>query len=103
MKIVRKKKDVLRSGMIAKRIIFTGNVQGVGFRFTAHSIARGWELKGFVRNLPDGSVEMLAQGRAEDIEGCLSDIGETFAGSISETRIEDVEPDNRYNDFRITF
>jgi acylphosphatase len=89
--------------MIAKRIIFTGNVQGVGFRFTAHSIARRYGLAGFVRNLPDGNVEMLAQGRAEDIEGCLSDIGETFAGDISRTQIEDVELDSRYNDFKITF
>jgi acylphosphatase len=103
LEIVRKNKDVLRSGMIAKRIIFAGNVQGVGFRFTAHSIARRCELKGFVRNLPDGSVEMFAQGRAEDIEMCLRDIDETFAGSISETRIEDVEFDSRYNDFKITF
>ena len=89
--------------MIAKRIIFAGNVQGVGFRFTAHSIARRCGLAGFVRNLPDGSVEMFAQGRAEDIEICLCDIDETFAGSISETRIEDVEFDSRYNDFKITF
>ena len=54
--------------MIAKRIIFIGRVQGVGFRFTAHSIARRCQLTGFVRNLPDGSVEMFAQGQAEDIE-----------------------------------
>jgi acylphosphatase len=103
LEIVRKNKDVLRSGMIAKRIIFAGNVQGVGFRFTAHSIARRCELKGFVRNLPDGNVEMFTQGKAEDIERCLSDIGETFAGNIRRTQIEDVELDSRYNDFKITF
>ena len=89
--------------MVAKKIIFTGRVQGVGFRFTAHSVARRYELKGFVRNLPDGNVEIFAQGRTEDIEQSLRDIGETFAGYISETRIEDVEPDNHYKDFRITF
>jgi acylphosphatase len=89
--------------MVAKRIIFTGRVQGVGFRFTAHSIARRYELKGFVQNLPDGSVEMVAQGGAEDIKGCLSDIGETFSGDIRETRIEDIEPDGSYKDFKITF
>jgi acylphosphatase len=103
LKIVHKNKDVLRNGMIAKRIIFTGNVQGIGFRFTAHNIARRYGLAGFVRNLPDGSVEMFAQGRAEDIEQSLRDISETFAGYISETLIEEVEPDNHYKDFRITF
>lgn len=89
--------------MIAKRIIFIGRVQGVGFRFTAHSIARRCQLTGFVRNLHDGSVEMFAQGQADDIEQSLRDINKIFAGYISETQIEDVEPENRYNDFRITF
>ena len=43
--------------MVAKHIIFTGRVQGVGFRFTALRIARLNQLKGYVRNSPDGSVE----------------------------------------------
>ena len=103
LKIIRKDKDVLKSNMIAKRIIFVGRVQGVGFRFTAHSIARRYELTGFVRNLSDGNVEMLAQGQAEDIEMSLRDINKIFAGYISETRIEDIEPDNSFKGFRITF
>lgn len=89
--------------MTAKRIIFTGRVQGVGFRFTAHSVARHCRLKGFIRNLPDGNVEMLAQGQAEDIDNCLSLIKETFADCIRDIQLEDIEPDNKYEDFRITF
>jgi len=89
--------------MLAKRIIFTGRVQGVGFRFTAHRAASRRQLTGFVRNVPDGTVEMLAQGRPEDVDDCIQDIKEYFAGYLKETRIEEIPPDPRYADFQITF
>ena len=89
--------------MIAKHIIFTGRVQGVGFRFTAHRIAMLHQLKGYVRNSPDGTVEMLAQGYTEDIDDCIKNIQESFDGYIRETRIEELPPDPRYKDFKITF
>ncbi len=89
--------------MIAKRIIFIGRVQGVGFRFTARRAASRRQLTGFVRNVPDGTVEMLAQGRPEDVDDCIQDIKEYFAGYLTETRIEEIPPDPRYIDFKITF
>ncbi len=89
--------------MIAKHIIFIGQVQGVGFRYTAHRIAGRYELTGFVRNLPDGSVEILAQGVPRDIEDFLRDIRNVFTGYITETEINEVSPDPKYKDFRITF
>jgi len=89
--------------MVAKHIIFTGHVQGVGFRFTAYDIAHRHQLTGFVRNLFDGTVEMLAQGRPEDINDCIRDIKESFAGYIREARIEEIAPDPKYTDFKITF
>ena len=45
-----------------RRIIFHGRVQGVGFRYTTHRIARGFPVTGFVRNLTDGTVELVACG-----------------------------------------
>jgi acylphosphatase len=89
--------------MVAKHIIFTGNVQGVGFRFTAHRIAKLHQIKGYVRNLPDGTVEMLTQGYAEDVDECIEDIKESFAGYIRETRIEELPIEPHYADFKITF
>ena len=89
--------------MVAKHIIFAGHVQGVGFRFTAHRMASCYHLTGFVRNLSDGTVEMLAQGPAEDIEECIRDIEEALAGYVGETLIDEVPPDPRYTDFKITF
>jgi len=89
--------------VVARHIIFTGNVQGVGFRFTAHRIANRHQLTGFVRNAPDGTVEMLTQGQPEDIDNCIKDLKDSFAGYIRETQIEDVPPNPRYADFRIAF
>jgi len=89
--------------MTARHIIFTGRVQGVGFRFTALDIANRYRLSGLVRNLPDGTVEMLAQGTAQAIADCLRDLQETFAGYIKEIRIEEIPPDPQYEDFKITF
>ena len=88
---------------VAKHIIFVGHVQGVGFRFTAYHMANRHRLTGFVRNLPDGTVEMLAQGGANDIDECIQDIQDSFAGYIRDIKIEEVPPDPNYKEFRITF
>ena len=47
--------------------IFSGRVQGVGFRFQVVSIAKGFNLTGFVRNLNDGRVELLAEGDESEV------------------------------------
>ncbi|MHC4430358.1 MAG: acylphosphatase [Planctomycetota bacterium] len=89
--------------MVAKHIIFSGRVQGVGFRYTAHRMAGRHQLTGYVRNLPNGTVEMLAQGPAHDIDDCIRDIQDSLAGHVRETRSVEVPPDPTYTDFRITF
>ena len=89
--------------MTAKNIIFKGRVQGVGFRFTALDVATRYQLTGLVRNLPEGTVEMVAQGSADDIDDCVRDIKESFGGYIRETKIEEVAFNPQYTNFRITF
>ncbi len=88
---------------IARHMVFSGRVQGVGFRFTAYRIALRYGLTGFVKNLPDGSVEMLAQGADDDVADCLRDIAESFGNSIRDTKITEVEPAGKYDEFKITF
>jgi acylphosphatase len=88
---------------IAKHIVFTGRVQGVGFRFTAHRVADRHGLTGLVRNLADGTVEMLAQGSDRDVDDCIRDIQESFTGYIRETKVEEIPPDLTLLDFKITF
>jgi len=87
----------------ARKIIFFGRVQGVGFRFTAFRTANRLQLVGWVRNLPDGSVEMLTQGASGDIEQCLIEIKDYFSGYITDIKIDEVPVNAACNDFRITF
>lgn len=49
-------------------IFYSGRVQGVGFRYTTKSAAAGFEITGTVRNLPDGRVELIAEGTREELE-----------------------------------
>ena len=54
---------------VCKHAYYSGRVQGVGFRFTAQHVAEGFAVAGFVRNQPDGTVEVLAEGPAEQMVG----------------------------------
>ena len=83
--------------------IVHGRVHGVFFRASVQQRAEGLRLTGYVRNLNDGTVEMLAQGKAEDIDDCLSDIQQSLIGHIREVKIEEVPPNPTYTDFTITF
>ena len=89
--------------LVAKHIVFSGNVQGVGFRFTALNIANRFHLTGYVRNLPNGAVEMLAQGPAEIVDNCVRDIQDSFAGCVRQIDVEAATPDPKLTDFKITF
>ena len=50
------------------QVLYSGSVQGVGFRYTVKSVATGFEATGTVRNLPDGRVELVAEGAKEELE-----------------------------------
>jgi acylphosphatase len=63
--------------MIARQVFYEGRVQGVGFRFACKQVARGFEIVGFVRNLPDGRVELHCAGPREEVDDFLDAIAES--------------------------
>jgi acylphosphatase len=87
----------------AKRVIFKGRVQGVGFRYTTHRSASRYGLTGFVRNLPEGTVEALLQGTKSNIQACLVSIQDTFGSYLRDINTTDQPVNPRYHDFRITY
>ena len=50
------------------QVFYSGRVQGVGFRYSAREVACGCEVTGFVRNLPDGRVELVVEGEEAEIK-----------------------------------
>jgi acylphosphatase len=75
-----------------RRVFFSGRVQGVGFRFTCQALARGFELAGFVRNLPDGRVELLAEGEPGEMTRFVSAIQREMSGYIEDMVTEPERP-----------
>lgn len=58
-------------------VFYTGHVQGVGFRYTVKRVAAGFEVTGAVRNLPDGRVELVAEGEPEELKAFQQAIRDT--------------------------
>jgi acylphosphatase len=79
-------------------IFYSGHVQGVGFRYTVKSVAAGFEATGTVRNLPDGRVELTAEGPREELEAFRKGIRE--AGLERLIRDEEVSWSEATGEFR---
>ena len=80
------------------QILYSGQVQGVGFRYTVRSVAAGFEVTGSVRNLPDGGVELIAEGAKDELEGFRQAIRES--GLEHFIRQEEVTWQEARNEFR---
>ncbi|MFM8807561.1 MAG: acylphosphatase, partial [Chthoniobacterales bacterium] len=59
------------------QVFYEGRVQGVGFRYTARRVAAGFDVSGYVRNLSDGRVELLASGEPDEVDGFLASLRES--------------------------
>jgi acylphosphatase len=86
--------------LIARKIHYFGSVQGVGFRYTARDVAAGFAVAGYVRNLDNGEVELVAQGEAAEVDRFLAALEERMTGYIEGRRDED-EPVGRFDRFEI--
>jgi acylphosphatase len=84
-----------------RRCRFFGRVQGVGFRYTTAGLAGDCGIRGYVRNLSDGSVELVAQGSESDIQQFLARIGEQFAGYIQSQSAEDYPGGEAFRTFQV--
>jgi len=85
------------------RIFYSGNVQGVGFRFTARWLAKRFEVAGFVRNLADRRVELVCEGAAEQVRGFLSAIEEEMRPYIRSREVEEDKASGEFSGFEIRF
>ena len=63
--------------MPSTQVFYDGSVQGVGFRYSVKQIAKGFDVIGWVRNLPDGRVELQCSGSCEEVDAFLEAIAES--------------------------
>lgn len=84
-------------------LFFIGMVQGVGFRFTAKMLADRNSIKGWVKNLADGRVEILAQGQEANLKSFLKEVKSEFAQHINDTELEESTITTTYRNFKIEF
>lgn len=83
------------------QVFYSGRVQGVGFRYTAANIAARFDVAGFVRNLPDGRVELVAEGTNEQLTAFLNEVAERMAHYIRSTAVDRRAPTGEFHDFSI--
>ena len=88
---------------MSKKIIFTGRVQGVGFRYTMHRISGEYAVTGYVKNLPDGTVEALVQGTSKTIDTFIDDVAKQMERNITRIDLQAVEKDDQFKCFAIAY
>ena len=83
-----------------KRVHYRGQVQGVGFRYTTWNVAKHYTVGGYVKNLPGGDVELVAEGNAAEVDRFLKAVAERMAEYISGQRVDDI-PEQGFASFDI--
>ena len=84
-------------------VFYTGRVQGVGFRSTTHRISESLTVRGWVKNLPDGRVQLVGEGERQELQRFLDAIDATLGEHIRERSVDWQIPQHEPNGFRIAY
>ncbi len=85
------------------RIIISGKVQCVGMRYEASRKAESLKLKGFVKNLRDGTVEIVSEGEEDSLKKLLNWLKNSSPGEIKTIKKEFIASGDKYNNFEILY
>ena len=86
-----------------EHIYYSGNVHGVGFRYTAMRVATNYNVTGYVRNMPDGRVEVVVEGLPAEIGFFVDDLAVQMAGYIRETQTQSEPVTGEFADFGLRY
>lgn len=86
-----------------REVYYSGRVQGVGFRYTVRSLAARFRVTGFVKNLPDGGVQLVAEGSPAEIDGLLAAVRQAMGRYIADARETAAEATGRFRGFDVRF
>ena len=82
-------------------ILFSGRVQGVGFRYQTHSLAQQYEVVGWVANRDNGQVRLVVEGDPAELEDFLAALQEKMAGYIGDVEIQKGPASGEFSRFEI--
>lgn len=92
----------LSPALVCLHAVFQGRVQGVGFRYRTSKLAKQHPITGFVKNMSDGTVELVAQAKNKaDLDHFFDDMMLMFATNVTDVSIQEIDPDSAMLDFRI--
>ncbi|MCE9556949.1 MAG: acylphosphatase [Planctomycetes bacterium] len=82
-------------------VIYSGRVQGVGFRYTTRAIAARFDVTGYVMNLPDGRVQLVVEGTKAELNAFLEEIARKMSEYIDTTTQNILQSSGGFDDFQI--
>lgn len=86
---------------MGRQVYYSGKVQGVGFRDTAVAISRKYTVTGWVKNLPDGRVQLVAEGPTEAVEDFLKAIRTRWKDNIEKEQVTPQPASGKYKTFSV--
>jgi len=91
------------SQITTEHVLFAGRVQGVGFRHTVRTIAKRNLVNGYVKNMADGTVELVIQGAPAALNALLIEVADHFRQNIADCQRHSIETIEEFNHFDIRF
>ena len=86
-----------------REVYYRGRVQGVGFRYTTRSVAQRFEVTGFVKNLPDGRVQLVAEGAPAELERFLGAVEDHLGRYVADAQQHSSAATGEFSGFEIRF
>jgi acylphosphatase len=86
-----------------REVYYSGRVQGVGFRYTVRWVARRFAVTGCVRNLPDGRVQLITEGRQDEVQRFLAAVDTEMGRYVADKQEQVGPPTGRFQGFEIRF
>jgi acylphosphatase len=90
-------------GSIRATVNYTGRVQGVGFRWQVNQIIKSFPCSGFVKNLSDGTVELVVEGTSKEVRGMVEKVNDRMKDYWHEIKIDERAGDAHFSEFSIQY
>lgn len=92
-----------RGVMIRRTVLFSGRVQGVGFRHTTYTLARDFDVTGYVKNLPDRRVELVVEGGSDEVDRFIAELRQEMTDYINGEDSHESPAAGQFDRFEIRF